>query len=273
MRGAVIPRMVAARKAFRWFLVVALFCTYQQGATHRGALQQELRASRLPTVALSGVVSVDVIIPHTQEPPPILPKICKVRRPHPAFIFPAFMGFPFPIQAGGSPIRKRRPPCQQSPTPARLSPYAGAVPPHVSTAPTTLYACADPHRFSRLPICFHDSPIQSPSSKNPDIGLAETSVPGPANQAPAGLYEFPAATAGAVPHVQTGHQLAETSVRFTQTYASNRFTQIPCANDGVRSLGVSDDTASATTGRRAARRLRVGLKAGPGTAAHLKAGN
>ena len=151
------------------------------------------------------MASVDVVIPHTQEPPPILPKICKVRRSHPAFIFPAFMGFPFPIQAGGSPIHKRGPPCQQSPTPARLSPYAGAVPPHVSTAPTTLYACADPHRFSRLPICFHDSPIQPPSSKKSDTDFAETSVSGPANQAPAGLHEFPAPTAGAVPHVQAGH--------------------------------------------------------------------
>ena len=35
--------------------------------------------------------------------PPILSKIRKVRRPHPAFIFPAFMGFPLPIQAGGLP--------------------------------------------------------------------------------------------------------------------------------------------------------------------------
>ena len=40
-------------------------------------------------------------------------------------------------------------------------------------------------------------------------------------------------------------------------------------------LGVSDDTASAsaTTGRRAARRLRVSPKAGPGAAARLEAGN
>ena len=35
--------------------------------------------------------------------PPILSKIRKVRRPHPAFMFQAFMGFPLPIQAGGLP--------------------------------------------------------------------------------------------------------------------------------------------------------------------------
>ena len=34
--------------------------------------------------------------------PPTLPKIRKVRRPHPGFIFLAFMGFPFPIQTDGS---------------------------------------------------------------------------------------------------------------------------------------------------------------------------
>ena len=87
----------------------------------------------------------------------ILPKIRKVHRPHPTFIFPAFMGFPFPIQVAVS-IHKRRPPCQQSPhiraafpicrrrSPIRFHgshnlhmqtqiPIGSAGSPHVSTAP------------------------------------------------------------------------------------------------------------------------------------------
>ena len=131
---------------FRQFLTAASFCTRQQGSTRRGALQQESRASRLPAAVLSGVVSVDVAILHTQEPPPILPKIRKVRRsrqaghwgrlpmrsgsphagpPPPAKIhenvqspqaalvpiFRVLMRFWLPIRPGGLPIYRRRFPC------------------------------------------------------------------------------------------------------------------------------------------------------------------
>ena len=154
--------------------MVALFYTHQQGATHRGARRQEPLVSRLPTAALSDVASVDKAIPpYARAPPPYTSGAIHASSPH---------------------------------TPARLSPYAGAVPPHVSTAPTAPYACADPHRFSWLPTRFHGFPMQPPSSKNPDIGFNETSV------------------SGAVPHVRTGHQSAETSDRLAQTYASNRFS-------------------------------------------------
>ena len=66
--------------------------------------------------------------------------------------------------------------------------------------------CAsDPHT-GHVPTRFHGSPIQPPCSQNPDIGFGKTSVSGPANQASAGLHELPASSAGAVPHVRTGHQ-------------------------------------------------------------------
>ena len=164
------------------------------------------------------------------SPPPYpgaAPDVAKnpqVRRPPPAFIFRFFTRFPFPHTSGRSPYASDALHVGSPHTSARLFPYAGAVPPHVSTAPTIPYACADPHRFSWLTIHFHDSSIQPPSSTNPDIGFSKTSVSGPANQAPAGLHKFPASTAGAVPHVQTGHQPAETSDRLIHIYASNRFS-------------------------------------------------
>ena len=133
--------------------------------------------------------------------------------------------------------------------------------------------CAsDPHT-GHVSICFCGSPIPLPSSKKSDSNFNETSVSGPANQAPAGLHKFPASPAGAVPHVQTKHQPVETSGRFTRIHASNRSAQIPRANDGGPRVGGDTASASATTGRRTARRLRVGLKAGPGTAARLEVGN
>ena len=109
-----------------------------------------------------------------------MPKIRKVRRPYPAFIFPAFMGFPFPIQAGGPPpIHKRRPPCQQSPTPARLSPYAGAVPSHVSTAPVTPYACADPHGSADSPHASTAPPYNRQAPKIPTLVSTRPAFPAP----------------------------------------------------------------------------------------------
>ena len=107
--------------------------------------------------------------------------------------------------------------------------YLGAIAHTNPRFPHFPYSGAISHTNAR-------SPIEPASSKKPDTNSAETSVSGPANQAPAGLHEFPAPTAGAVPHVQTGHRPAETSDRLTQTYASDRSTQIPrdggpCAGD------------------------------------------
>ena len=56
-------------------------------------------------------------------------------------------------------------------------------------------------------IRFCGSPIRPASSKKSGTNSAETSVSGPANQASAGLHEFPASTAGAVPHARTGRQI------------------------------------------------------------------
>ena len=71
-----------------------------------------------------------------------------------------------------------------------------------------------------------------------------------------------------------GINSAGTSVRFTQTYASDRLTQIPrSCDEGGMGMAPLRDAAASTSGGWAARRLRVGLKAGPGTAARLEAGN
>ena len=67
--------------------------------------------------------------------------------------------------------------------------------------------CAsDPHT-GHVSIRFCGSPIRPASSKKSGTNSAETSVSGPANQASAGLHEFPASTAGAVPHARTGRQI------------------------------------------------------------------
>ena len=168
----------------------------------------ELRIRSIMAFLILGTLPLDGATPIPKRCPLILSKIRKVRRLHPAFIFPAFMRFLFPIQAG-DPIHKRRPPCQQSS--------------HIRAA--------FPICWRRSPIRFYGSSIQSPSSKKSDTDFAETSVSDPANLTPASLHEFPASPAGAVPHVQTGHQPAETSGRFTQTYASGRFAQILPSND------------------------------------------
>ena len=143
--------------------------------------------------------------------------------------------------------------CQKRPSPQAPSrrPYTAA---HVSQILMRLGSPYGPrsHTFPRFP-------IQPPSFKNPDIGFGKASVSGPANQAPAGLCEFPASTAGAVPHVRTGHRPAETSVRFTQTYAPNRFTQIPCTNGGEAGAVAWHRFA---TRRRRGPRVQVRPKAG-----------
>ena len=60
-------------------------------------------------------------------------------------------------------------------------------------------------------------------------------------------------------HHASGPAPAETSGRFTQTYASNRFTQIPRSND-VEWPGVGDGDAS-TSGGSVALCLYPGLTA------------
>ncbi len=70
---------------------------------------------------------------------------------------------------------------------------------------------------------------------------------------------------------QSDHAPAEASGWLAQTYAPSRFTWIPRSND-VGWPGVGDGDA-AMSGGGAARRLRVGLKAGPGAAARLEAGS
>ena len=176
----------------------------------------------------------------------MLPKIHQVHRPHPAFIFPALMGFPFPIQAGGF-HTQAAPSMSAVPTYPRgflhmLAPFSHTFP----RLPQSPYACADPHRFSRFPIRFRGSPIRSPSSKNPDIGFGKTSVSGPANQAPAGLHEFPAPTAGAVPHVRAGHQIR----RDQRPVHSNLRIQPTHSNSNVQRLGGMDDAAASLRRRR-----------------------
>ena len=73
-----------------------------------------------------------------------------------------------------------------------------------------------------------DPPYNHQAPKNLTPIQPRPTLPPPQIRHPTGLHEFSASTAGAVPHVQTGHRPAETSARFTQTCASNRLTQIPC---------------------------------------------
>ena len=114
---------------------------------------------------------------------------------------------------------------------------------------------SDPHT-GHVPIRFHGSPIQSPSSKNPDIGFDKTSVP--AQQIPNQLaQQIPRTCVSSLHRSPTNQpansptlgytctamaasyasQLDETSGRSTQTYAPDRLTQIPCADEG--GMGVS----------------------------------
>ena len=120
------------------------------------------------------MASVDGAIPHTQEPPPDIARNPQSPQAAPRLHIPRFRGISIPHTSGRPPIHKRRLPCQQSP--------------HI--------CAAFPICRRRSPIHFHGFHIQSPSSKNPDIGFDETSA------------------------------------RFTQTCASNRFQQITHACEG-----------------------------------------
>ena len=168
----------------------------------------------------------------------ILPKIHKVHRPHPGFTFLAFMGFLFPIQADGS---------------------------HTQAASSMSTVLTHPRGFPHMPDPFpHTFPrIPHIAAKLQKIRLQiqRDQRHDPANRAPTNPHVFSAAKGewlwqcawrgttwhghghGSVTtlahrhgHSQ-GHQPTETSVRFTQAYASNRFTQIPCANDGEAGAG------------------------------------
>ena len=232
------PRACAARrgnairgcgmKAFRQFLTVASFCTRQQGATRRGALQQEPRVSQLPArrvaTALSCVASERSYPPCTGAAPDIT-KNTQVRRSHPAAISLISMGFPAPCTRPpilkwlphafpqpphtsaipmhpNSSILASRPlrPARGCGRPAQADPHTHQPPsgnsqktaksaiPHLAghtlqPMPRRSPCASDPHT-GYVPTRFHGSPIQPPSSKNPDIGFDETSVSGSANQAP-----------------------------------------------------------------------------------------
>ena len=63
--------------------------------------------------------------------------------------------------------------------------------PHTAAHASQILTASDSHT-GHVPIRFRGSPIQPPSSKNPDIGFDKTSVSGPTNQASAGLHKFPA---------------------------------------------------------------------------------
>ena len=146
--------------------------------------------------------------PHTQAAPPCIPAaLIHIRNPHASQFL--HIGLMHTETSAG--LRQA---CTGS------HPYASAAlrqftknrkvrnltsrKPHTAAHASQILTASDSHT-GHVPIRFRGSPIQPPSSKNPDIGFDKTSVSGPANQAPAGLHEFPAPTAGAVPHVQAGH--------------------------------------------------------------------
>ena len=72
---------------------------------------------------------------------------------------------------------------------------------------------------------------------------------------------------------KTEHQPAETSGRFTQIKPQPGLLKFHGSTTGGPCVDDDAASTSATTRRGAARRLRVGLKADPGAAARLEAGN
>ena len=134
-----------------------------------------------------------------------------------------------------------------------------------------------------FPYVFRGSPIQSPSSKNPDIGFDETSVSGSANQAPirspripcadcrrgaacpdgapipprpaAGpprstyptdLLKFPATTGPLKPAHPTGLTTFPAPAAGPLKCAPGQLTQIPCADEG--GMGTASPHDAAPTG-------------------------
>ena len=158
----------------------------------------------------------------------ILPKTRKSVGSHRHHV-PVFHAVSVPHTGGRPPIHKRpsirisRPPAiHKKPQSPHLAGHT------LQPMPRRSPRASDPHT-GHVPTRFHGSPMQPPSSKNPDIGFGETSVSGPANQAPAGLHKFPASTAGAVPHAQAGHRPAETSVSGTANQAPTGLHKLPAA--------------------------------------------
>ena len=114
---------------------------------------------------------------------------------------PDFHVFSGPIHAGGFPYSNGALHVNSPHASARLSPYASAVLPYISTAP----------------------PYSHQAPKNPTPISARPAFPAPQTRRRSGLHKLPASAAGAVPHVRTGRQPAETS---------GRLTRIPCNKEG-----------------------------------------
>ena len=132
----------------------------------------------------------------------ILPKTRKSVGSHRHHV-PVFHAVSVPHTGGRPPIHKR-PSIRISRPPAiHKKPQSPHLAGHTLQPMPRRSPCAsDPHT-GHVPTRFHGSPMQPPSSKNPDIGFGETSVSGPANQAPVGLRKFPASTAVSPPAAST----------------------------------------------------------------------
>ena len=110
------------------------------------------------------------------------------------------------------------------------APYTRAAS-HTQTAPSMSTILTHPRDFPRVLAPFSHTFPRLPHTvtklQKPSSNFNETSVSGPANQAPAGLHEFPAPTAGAVPHVRAGHQIrrdqrpACSNLRARPTYSNS----------------------------------------------------
>ena len=161
----------------------------------------------------------------------MLPKIHKVRRPHPAFISLAFMGFPFPIQAGGL-HTQAAPPMSAVPTYPRDFPHMPAPFSH------TFPRLPQPHAPAQIPIgsagfpyVSADPPYDHQAPKISTLIPTRPAFPAPQTRHPRvstnSLRRLPARYRMSRRSIKS----AETSGRLTQTCASNRFTQIPCTND------------------------------------------
>ena len=249
--------MDAARKTFRWFLVVALFCTHQQGATHRGARRQEPLVSRLPTAALSCVASVDKAIPPYARapPPPDISKNPQSPQATPCLHVPGLHGISVPHTSGRPP-----PHIQAAPPPI----YKRAPPPHTQAAPSTPAVPTHPRGFPHMQVLFPHTFPRRPQPHTParipigSAGSPHVSTAPPCNlQAP----KIPTLVSmrPAFPAPQTRHPRvsANSLRRLLARYRMSRrgtnpprpatgllkpthpagFPQIPCANDGEAGVG------------------------------------
>ena len=157
------------------------------------------------------------------------------------------------------------------------APYTRAAS-HTQTAPSMSTILTHPRDFPRVLAPFSHTFPRLPHTvtklQKPSSNFNETSVSGPANQAPVGLHEFPASTAGAVPHVQTEHQPAETSGRSTQmrvrpTYSNSLRRRGGHGRQGTAPLRDAATTAATLTTRSrgcVVVRRRAGMVLGPNLA-------